>query len=43
MIDVKTKIIETLKAYNNTYDINETVTTITDDFGYCVRAYSYEV
>ena len=43
MIDVKTKIIETRKAYNNTYDIKETVTTITDDRGYCVREYSYEV
>ena len=43
MIDVKTKIIETRKAYDNTYDIKETVTTITDDFGYCVREYSYEV
>ena len=43
MIDVKTKIIETRKAYGNTYDIKETVTTITDDLGYCVREYSYEV
>ena len=43
MIDVKTKIIETRKAYSNTYYIKETVTTITDDLGYCVREYSYEV
>lgn len=43
MIDVKTKIIETRKAYDNTYDIKETVITITDDHGYCVREYNYEV
>ena len=43
MIDIKTKIIETRKAYDNTYDIKETVITITDDIGYCVREYSYEV
>lgn len=43
MIDVKTKIIETRKAYDNTYDIKEIVTTITDDHGYCVREYSYEI
>ena len=43
MIDIKTKIIETRKAYDNTYDIKETVITITDDLGYCVREYSYEV
>ena len=29
MIDVKTKIIETRKAYGNTYDIKETIITIT--------------
>ena len=43
MIDVKTKIIETRKAYDNTYDIKEIITTITDDRGYCVREYNYEV
>lgn len=43
MIDVKTNIIETRKAYGNTYDIVETVTTITDSYGNCVKEYSYSV